>query len=135
MGNPFGETGLNGFIADAEGVNDLGVGIGEKGNRELLALGEVGQRGRGVIAEGGDAVAEFADGIGMDSQFDQLGFAVRSPIGGTEEEQPGTVRAGEGREGTRSARLIDGGEGWHRRPDCGAVALGERAGVSLREER
>jgi hypothetical protein len=95
----------------------------------------VGERGRGVIAQGGDAVAEFSDGLSMHSQFDQLGFAVRSPIGGTEEEQPGALGAGEGLEGPRGPGLIDSGERWHRGADGGAVALREGTRVSLREER
>ena len=128
MGDALGETVLDVLIANAKGVDDFGLGIGEQRVRDLLALGEVGEGGRGVVAERGDAVAEFANGFGLYAQLNELGFAVWSPVGGAEEENPEPFGAAEGGKVAAFARGVEGCKGWCRGADGGAVTLGERLG-------
>jgi hypothetical protein len=61
VGNAFGEAAGGGLVADAEGINDLRLGVRQQGIADLFALGEVFEHGRGVIADCGDAVALFLE--------------------------------------------------------------------------
>ena len=70
----------------------LEAGVGEKRVLNLLALREVGERAGLIVTQRGDTVAELADRRGLCAQLHELGFAVGSPIGGADEEDPQAFR-------------------------------------------
>jgi len=135
MGDAFGEAVLDVLVADFEGVDDFGIGVGEERVLDLAAISEVGQGGGLIVAERGDAVAELADGLGMVAEFDQLGFAEGAPVGGAGEEDPKALWTAEGGEVAGLAGLIDGIDGRGLGADGRAETFGERGFFSLPVER
>jgi hypothetical protein len=75
------------------GANGLRIGIGEQREIDFAAVGEKLQDFGAVIANGRELEPLLLEsGFGC-LQLDQLPFAVGSPVGGTEKEENGALRA------------------------------------------
>ena len=79
-------------VENLVGANDPGIGIGEQGKIDFAAIREVFQYRFVIIADPGESDSLlFKPCFGV-LQLNQLSFAVRSPIRGTEEEENRAVR-------------------------------------------
>jgi hypothetical protein len=74
-------------VQQAEAADDGGVGVREEGERDVPTDGKVLEDRNGVIADRGDLEAATAECLDLVLQLDQLALAVRSPVGGPDEEQ------------------------------------------------
>jgi hypothetical protein len=97
-------------VQNAERADHLRCGIGEQWISDAFALGEGLQNGDGVVAERGDGESALPVSILLLFQLDELGFAERSPVGGTHEQKRQAVRAAQVFEGAGLGGLIDGRE-------------------------
>ena len=76
-----------GFIQDAVSADDLRVRIGKQRKRDVLSIGEAFENRGAVVTDGRQSQRLLADFGKTLFQLDQLGFAIRSPIGRAEEDQ------------------------------------------------
>ena len=85
------------------------------------ALGEVLQDRGGIVADGRQGQALFPESFFVLFQLDQLGFAVWSPIGGSDKDEHQSLLAHQGLDRLLLAGLILQGERRHGRslPDAG----------------
>jgi hypothetical protein len=93
-------------VEQTEAPDDRRVGIRQQRKRDLSTLREGPQDLDGVVAEAGDAEAPPAELLELALQLHELDLAVRSPVGGTQEDQDEAVRALEGVEVAEPALLI-----------------------------
>ena len=88
------------------GPNRFGVGVGEQGKINLLAVREVFQYFFAVIADGREFDPLLLESCFGALQLNQLPFAVGSPIGGTEKEKNRAVRSFQSFQGLFLAELV-----------------------------
>jgi len=110
---------LDALIQDVESSNDLRFGIGKQRKRDGFAIREIPQDGLRIVTD-----RDYSEALGAEIreilfQLDQLGFAVRSPIGRTEEDQHGALWTGDRWQRLLPAVLIGRGKSWRLFPDCG----------------
>jgi hypothetical protein len=97
-------------IENTVGLDDFRIGIGEHRIVDFVAVGEEFQDFFGVIADGGEFYALFFEPRIRALQLDQLPFAEGSPVGGTEEEKDGAVRASQSFESLDVAEFVARGK-------------------------
>ena len=97
-------------VQDLVGANGLGIGIAQQRKVDLPAVGEIFQNFRAVVADCRQLdPLLLKPGLGV-LQLDQLPFAVGSPIGRTEKQKNGAVRAFQRFECLLRAELVGGGK-------------------------
>ena len=79
-------------VQNLVGANDLGIGVGEQGKIDFATIPEVFQYGFVVIADRRQFDSLLLKPCFGVLELNQLPFAVRSPIRGTEEEENRSVR-------------------------------------------
>jgi hypothetical protein len=84
------------------------------------AAGEVLEHGDAVIADGANIQTAAREFFFFAFQLDELAFAVRSPVGRTDEHEHEALRPMERGEGLAAAVLIGGLEAWDPRADIRA---------------
>ena len=88
------------------GANGLRIGVGQQRKIDFAAVGEKFQDFGAVVADGGELdPLLLKSGFGC-LQLDQLPLAVGSPVGGTEKEKNGALRASERFQRLLRAKLI-----------------------------
>src|SRR5215471_8589531 len=92
-------------------LNRFGIGIRKQRVADVVAVGKELQDFFRVIADGRELQALLLESNDGALQLDQLPFAERSPIRGTEKQKNGAVRSFEAVESLRMAQLIVEGEG------------------------
>ncbi len=88
----------------------MGIGIGQQRKIDLPAVREIFQDLLTIVTDGGEREPLLLkSGLGI-LQLDQLPFAVGSPIGRTEKEKNGPVRAFQAVQSLLLPKLVGGGE-------------------------
>ena len=84
MRHPFVHT-LGFCIENVKAANDLGIRIGQQGKLDVMAIRKVYQDGLAIVANRGEPDALLFELCFCVLQLHQLGFAKRSPVRRTEE--------------------------------------------------
>ena len=79
-------------VQNLVGAKDLGIGVGKQGKIDFATIREVFQYGFVVITDRGQLDSLLLKPCFGVLELNQLPFAVRSPIRGTEEEENRSVR-------------------------------------------
>jgi hypothetical protein len=74
-------------VQDAVGVDDFGIGVAEQRVLDPVAGGKISQDFFGVITDGRQLDSLLFESWECALQLDQLPFAERSPVRGTEKQQ------------------------------------------------
>src|SRR5271155_2918147 len=92
VGHPFGHS-LRFCVEHVELANDFGTRVSQKRKVDSVALGEILQDGRTIVADRRQVKALRFESLFCALQLHELRFAEGSPVGRTEEEKNSAVRS------------------------------------------